>query len=189
MRKERHIPTGYSIHTETEYGVVYYNKELKGGKPIAIGFAGKRSKGSWHLIFQSEEQMENKINQFLTRLKTFKETSEKARKIRNERNKEERSKIKVGDLFVSSWGYEQTNVDFYQVIEKPTKQTFVIKEIAAVTVEGSTMSHGMACDVTPFKDHFLRDAKPIRLRSMKIDSFRFLSKTEEGESHYKSWYA
>ena len=25
--------------------------------------------------------------------------------------------IKLGDLFYSSWGYEQTNVDFFQVIE------------------------------------------------------------------------
>ena len=24
--------------------------------------------------------------------------------------------VSVGDVFVSSWGYEQTNVNFYQVI-------------------------------------------------------------------------
>jgi hypothetical protein len=26
--------------------------------------------------------------------------------------------VSVGDVFVSSWGYEQTNVTFYQVIDR-----------------------------------------------------------------------
>jgi len=26
--------------------------------------------------------------------------------------------VQVGDIFVSSWGYDQTNIDFFQVIEK-----------------------------------------------------------------------
>ena len=29
--------------------------------------------------------------------------------------------IKEGDIFYSSWGYEQTNIDFYRVIEKVGK--------------------------------------------------------------------
>lgn len=35
----------------------------------------------------------------------------------------------VGDVFYSSWGYEQTNVDFYQVVSKKGKQTLVFREI------------------------------------------------------------
>lgn len=30
--------------------------------------------------------------------------------------KEGNSKYKVGDIFVSSWGYEQTNIDFYKIV-------------------------------------------------------------------------
>ena len=30
-------------------------------------------------------------------------------------------KVKVGDIFVSHWGYEQTNVDFYRVVELTKK--------------------------------------------------------------------
>ena len=29
--------------------------------------------------------------------------------------------MKQGDVFVSSWGYEQTNVDFYEVVRTTAK--------------------------------------------------------------------
>lgn len=35
------------------------------------------------------------------------------------------SKIKVGDIFVDSWGYDQTNIDFYQVVRKSKKCIFI----------------------------------------------------------------
>ena len=28
-----------------------------------------------------------------------------------------KANVKVGDIFTSSWGYEQTNIDFYEVVE------------------------------------------------------------------------
>jgi len=36
--------------------------------------------------------------------------------------------IKVGDIFVNIWGYDQTNADFYQVISK-TPQSVKIRHI------------------------------------------------------------
>lgn len=39
------------------------------------------------------------------------------------------SAVIVGDIFVSSWGYDQTNVDFYQVI-KTTPKTIALRQIA-----------------------------------------------------------
>lgn len=35
--------------------------------------------------------------------------------------------IKVGDIFVSSWGWEQTNVDFYKVVGKTAARIKVVK--------------------------------------------------------------
>lgn len=39
--------------------------------------------------------------------------------------------VKVGHVFVSQWGYEQTNVTFYQVISLHGKQTVCVREIGA----------------------------------------------------------
>lgn len=33
--------------------------------------------------------------------------------------------VKVGDIFTYSWGYDQTNVDFYQVVRCTTKTVWV----------------------------------------------------------------
>jgi hypothetical protein len=68
----------------------------------------------------------------------------------------------AGDIVYSSWGYEQTNVDFFQVV-KMTKKTITVKPIAGARVEGSEYSHGMAWNVTAVKDAFIEGGKEMRL--------------------------
>jgi hypothetical protein len=43
---------------------------------------------------------------------------------------------KVGDILHHSWGYDQTNCDFYQVVEAK-KASVILKKIGAKTVPGS----------------------------------------------------
>ena len=62
--------------------------------------------------------------------------------------------VKEGDIFVASWGWEQTNIDAYQVIAK--KGDCHLREIAVASVEGS---EGFMSDrVVPVKDEFIGDA-------------------------------
>lgn len=42
----------------------------------------------------------------------------------------------IGDVFYSSWGYDQTNVDFYEVVRKTDKTVFVRE------IEGQILSGG-----------------------------------------------
>lgn len=95
----------------------------------------------------------------------------------------------VGDIFYSSWGYDQTNVSFYQVVEKRGKTTAVLREIKQNTVEGSTERHGMACDVVGVKDAFIGDE--IKKRhgkyGFKLSCSERLYKWD-GKPCYKSWY-
>lgn len=37
--------------------------------------------------------------------------------------------VRVGDIFSASWGYEQTNVDFFQVIELVGKRSVRVREV------------------------------------------------------------
>ena len=61
---------------------------------------------------------------------------------------------KVGDILHHSWGYDQTNCDFYQVVEVK-KASVVLKPIAAETVPGL---EGFMCEsLMPRKDVFLTD--------------------------------
>jgi len=43
----------------------------------------------------------------------------------------------VGDVLNTSWGYDQTNVDYFQVVELKGKATVKLREISAVSVDDS----------------------------------------------------
>ena len=72
--------------------------------------------------------------------------------------KEPEHNIKVGDIFYNSWGYEQTNIDFYQVV-KATKKTITLTGIKETAKEYNMQ--GMNGTVVPLKDNFVND-KEIR---------------------------
>lgn len=60
--------------------------------------------------------------------------------------------VQVGDFFVESWGYDQTNIDFYQVVKVSTSgQTVWIRHVqsALVSEDGSGSTH-----VAPVPDGF-----------------------------------
>lgn len=44
--------------------------------------------------------------------------------------------VRVGDIYVVSCGYEQTNVDFYEVVALKGKKTVVVREIAGECIGG-----------------------------------------------------
>lgn len=96
--------------------------------------------------------------------------------------------VKEGDIYVASWGWEQTNIDAYQVIDKKGA-TVTLREIALQSVDGS---EGFMSDrVVPVKGEFIGDAfkKRITGASIKIDDVRHASPAEEGKDFYRSWYA
>lgn len=59
---------------------------------------------------------------------------------------------KVGDILHHSWGYDQTNCDFYQVVEVK-KASVVLRKIGAGTVPGT--EGFMSEQLMPVKDAFI----------------------------------
>lgn len=57
-------------------------------------------------------------------------------------------------LFSYSWGYDQTQVEYHQVVRR-SGALVTLARIACETVPGSEVSHGMADYVRPVKDAFL----------------------------------
>ena len=63
----------------------------------------------------------------------------------------------VGDILYSSWGYDQTNIDFYQVV-KVTAKTITVKEINYKSDYDSSMSGYKV----PVKNAFIDDLEYTR---------------------------
>lgn len=102
--------------------------------------------------------------------------------------------IQVGTLFASSWGFERTNVDFYQVIKR-TEKTVTVRKIHQQFVSGTS---GMSGYVVADKDNFASDETLTKRMtswkkdgsevSIKISSYATAYETTETEGHYTSWY-
>lgn len=96
--------------------------------PAAKGYKGKSLKTSFNYRFRSIEEMNNHIEGFFKSVEV--RTAEKVNR-RNEK-KAFHTTLKKDDILCGTWGYEQTNVNFYQVVEvSPTKKTVKIREIGA----------------------------------------------------------
>lgn len=72
-----------------------------------------------------------------------KQTNKQVKEVKTETQNE--LGIKVGDIFYMSWGYEQTNVDFFRVKELRGKTQVVLQEVYLAMVEEEAVS-GMSAD-------------------------------------------
>jgi hypothetical protein len=64
---------------------------------------------------------------------------------------EPKHNIKAGDIFYNSWGYEQTNIDFYQVVST-TAKTITLRKIKGTSNDYD--SYHMTGSKMPAKDSF-----------------------------------
>jgi hypothetical protein len=79
--------------------------------------------------------------------------------------------IAEGAIFYSSWGYEQTNIDFYQVVGVTEKTV----KVRAIEADRTYSSQTMTGEATPKKDCFIGDVFTRKLKHdgtvFRINSF------------------
>lgn len=102
--------------------------------------------------------------------------------------------FKVGDMFYDSWGYEQTNIDFYQVTGV-TPKAVKVRRIAGKSVESAGF---MSEYVSPVKNAFIGEEETKVLQVMTgmngvtvyIKSRHgWISPIQEGERKLETSYA
>lgn len=119
--------------------------------------------------------------------------------------------VVVGDIFAASWGYDQTNVDYFQVVELVGTSSVRVVEVWPEIVEASPVS-GMSEDRTYKIDRtpqpragrsvFIKDQEHGDLKRLKsyrqdgthpqfkLSSFADAYYCDPGEDRqYVSWYA
>jgi hypothetical protein len=181
-KRERYIPEGY---TQFKPEIGDYPKNLFAcycdlEKLIAIFYVGKQSNPLWHIRFRDLESMKSKIVKQISNLMSLEDMKQK----RKEERKEQVAKVQVGEIYYDSWGYDQTNIDFYQITGVKGKM-FEITPIAKQYC-GEAPGGSMSDNVLPVKDKFV--GEPIWKRSLKMQS-GCIWKTNETTKHYCSWYA
>jgi hypothetical protein len=107
-------PAGCAVYTYQTLNVFY-----------AIAFRGSAAKSSFHHSYRTEQQRAEHIAAFF-------ESVTGSLKYKAERTNEKKAwtnPAKVGDILYTSWGYDQTNVDFFAVTKVSGKRVWV-REIA-----------------------------------------------------------
>lgn len=117
-----------------------------------------------------------------------------ARKKERQATPELLNTVKIGDIFHYSWGYDQTNCNYFQVVKK-TKKSVIVKEIAG-QLTGNNTGNSMAGYKKPIKDRFVEGAKELRklLQFHKEEAFITMNSFGwcslwNGKENYCSWYA
>lgn len=163
----RYVPKNYSLIAKDEqFGFEVYGITNTSGI-VAMAFGGKRSKPDWHYRFKDETRLHAKIEDTLRGYMDW-----QARKAKYKAQRNAPHNVKVGDIFKCSWGYDQTNIDFYECTAV-LGAMIEIREIGQMSEE--TMS--MQGECVPMRGQFKGD--PMRKRvimsggdpSVRIHSF------------------
>ena len=117
------------------------------------GFRWHRQKKLWYAKVTDErkafvKELQKANTEIISVSNNVSETPTKAKAKKQPVNK---YGVKVGDMFCDTWGYGQTNVDFYQVVDLKGSTTVVLKPVN----KNARMIGDMSYMVSPIKDDFL----------------------------------
>lgn len=149
----RFIPSSYTlIHRDEKHAVEVWGTTEP--RVIAMLYGGKRSKPDWHFRFQSAERMWAQIDRSINGMDAHAKMKAEWKAKRTAPHD-----VKVGDIFRSSWGYDQTNIDFYEVTRLIGKSTVEVRPIAQDSME--TLS--MQGECVPLRGQYIGEARQHRV--------------------------
>jgi len=111
--REFFIPESYKLLAESHaLGFAAYGANEP--RPVALIFSGKSNKPRAHYRFATIEKRDAYISEELSKLE--KAAADKLERREKIKQLSAAHDVKAGDVFRCSWGYDQTNIDFYQVL-------------------------------------------------------------------------
>lgn len=132
LTRDFYIPKGYELIAKDErFGFEVWGTVQP--RIVAAAFGGKRAKPDWHYRFQDEARLKAKIEETL---RGFMQSEERKAEWKAKRNAPH--DVQVGDVFCCSWGYDQTNIDYYEVT-RVMGAMVEIREIGCESVETEFM--------------------------------------------------
>jgi hypothetical protein len=178
-------PSATKIEDPNGFGVGYI--VLSDGpsrqKAIVMAFAGNASKHSFYESYRDEDRARARVAEF------FRNLADHKNRVADRRAEASAGhSIKVGEIISNSWGYDQTNVDFYRVVKVSKNFVWLQKNPGKMVTGGEGPMSGRCkadFDGTP--------TGPIEMHRASGRNVTFKhgsgSVTTPTESHYVSWYA
>jgi len=182
LPREYYIPTNSIEISEPSGLAVAYAYTAGNGRPAAVAFIGKACKPAWNESFSTPEKREIKVGKQFDSLRRREASKTERRRERNAGHS-----FAANDIAVNSWGYDQTNVDWYQVT-RVTKNYVWIKRIGSAETDDAK---GFMCDhviprIDPDSD---KPEEKHKAEGTKISMELGPASKWDGKPRYRSWYA
>jgi len=192
-RRQYYIPAGALKIADKQSSAVACLYTSKTGAPAAVLFSGRRGKPDGRFRYGSESRRANAVEQHFINIRA----SENRRAKRREEAKKAAAKgqgVQVGHIFVSTWGYEQTNVDFFEVTALVGKTMVEVRKVASMDADHGTAAAHWSGQCVPCPGEYIGEPTRHRVNrangypSIRIESYAtaFLW---EGRPVYYSTYA
>ena len=166
MRDEQQI----AIKALDKIAAVIYTSELA-GKFYARGYLRKGMNTKFNYMFSTAERREQYVTGWVDGLMD-REASKLATR---SAKKAATHSLVVGSILNTSWGYDQTNVEYFQVVGMKSKTMVILREIASIQHDDS--------HVLPARDSFIGKMFTKRVNphysSIKINSSATAFPTDE----------
>jgi hypothetical protein len=132
----RTIPDGATKYTQKDGLAVAYvvRNYTPNGGILVKAFVGMSGKPNLYFTTKSTKYAEQQMSDLFHNVASHRQNVEQRRAESNRGHR-----LKVGDIIVNSWSYDQTNVDWYRVV-RTTKNFVWLAEIRANVEETGNMS-------------------------------------------------
>ena len=150
------------------------------GRPVLRTYRGESGKPVSYYYYVSETNRQEKIDSY----KKSADNEEKRKAERKVARMNVVNPFQIGDILTSSWGYDQTNVDFYEVVGV-TDKSVKIEKIGSTTIS----DHGVGgLSVVPNTSWRVGKVMTKRVREsgyVSISSYAVASKWD-GKPEYET---
>lgn len=170
LTRQSWIPNQHTTIEDSEIPAICYLSEGRKATGevefYAVGFTGKKQKPSFNYRFKTDKHRAQYCREWLAGLRvSFDE------KMKIKRQEKAPHTLKVGDILSSSWGYNMTNVSWYEVIEVKSTKSVVLQEVGNTVVDTTGYLAGTCKPDTSIKlgNPFMKRA--TGKNEVKIDTY------------------
>jgi hypothetical protein len=164
------VPVGPTRITDKASGAIAFIYANGSGQPCAIAFQRDGAKPAWCHSFPSARARE-------ARIRSLFEACGKAAAAKADRKaaRLEPHRLQAGHILCAMWGYEQTNVNFYQVTRLIGRNTVELRELGQVSQGGEHWATGKAMPSDEFKGEPFTRRVHGGSQSVRVSSYRTAS--------------
>jgi len=178
--------------------VLEINESALTAKAFKIKSKAFIPKPQFYIKFKNMERLEDFLLYWIKVREERAQDVKKSKEMAKEAMELANQAFQIGDIYYDSWGWEQTNIDFYQILEVKPKSV-VVRKVAERYCESEGLS-SMAARVAPVPNKFIaeQEVKRIKVMVKAGQEPQYYIKSKHGwiskyvaaeKGVYSSWYA